>query len=286
MKEHGFSRILLATDGGEQAAAAETVVAALARSSGASVEVVHVWNLEAHNRPDVETRKDAALIVDDCLNRLRAAGIEAGGEIVQGDERHIATALKKAASQFGADLVVVGSRGLSDWQAMTKHSTSHQLLSSIDCPVLVVRSTAPGPAHDGQRVLLALAGGGDIAPAVRATVAAATAPGSQVMVAHVKQSIAGVQGFFYVEPEDEVRETMAAALTQLKDAGICAQTVVAHAGPVAETVAELAANWNADLIVMGSSRMGDLESLILGSVTHQLLRAAQRPVLIAERVKA
>jgi len=79
---------------------------------------------------------------------------------------------------------------------------------------------------------------------------------------------------------------MKTAIALLKEAGISAQTMVAHAGPIAQTVADLAANWNADVIVLGSSRIGDLGSLVLGSVTHDLLHATQRPVLIAERIRS
>ena len=57
-------------------------------------------------------------------------------------------------------------------------------------------------------------------------------------------------------------------------------------GPVAKAVAETAKDWNADLIVIGSSRMRDIASLFLGSVSHDLLHMTDRPVLVAERVVA
>ena len=60
--------------------------------------------------------------------------------------------------------------------------------------------------------------------------------------------------------------------------------MVAHRGPVAKAVADIATDWNADLIVAGSSRMGDIGSLILGSVSHDLLHMTDRPVLIAGRL--
>jgi nucleotide-binding universal stress UspA family protein len=50
-------------------------------------------------------------------------------------------------------------------------------------------------------------------------------------------------------------------------------------------VAEIAEAWTADVIVVGSSRMGDLGSLMLGSVSHNLLRTTGRPILVAERVR-
>ncbi|MFI5282941.1 MAG: universal stress protein [Candidatus Dormibacterales bacterium] len=286
MKIRGYERIVLATDGSAQAAAAVGVTRSFAHSSGARVRVVHVWNLEVHHRHgvwDVETRAEANRLIDETVYELRAGGIDADGEIVRAEKGLLASAVAGAARQFGADLVVVGSRGLSEWQSMIKHSTSHELLGKLDCPVLVVRSNSSAAAHDAQRVLLAVAGPEDMPTAVEAAIAAAAAAGSEVMVAHVRQSYVGAQGFAFVEPEQDIRSTVTQAVSRLKDAGITAQSVIAHAGPVAQSVAELAANWNADVIVLGSSRMGDFESLLLGSVTHQLLRTSDKPVLVAER---
>jgi len=195
------------------------------------------------------------------------------------------TLVALAAREFMADLVVVGSRGLSDWQSMFRHSVSHHLVSALDCPVLIVRGHTHGPTGGARRVLLAIAGADDLAPGVRASVAVAAAPASKVMVVHVAQAIFGAQGFAYVESDDEIRTTMAAAVRLLGEAGVPSEAIVAHAGPVAKTVADIAEAWKADVIVIGSSRMGDFGSLMLGSVSHHLLRTTGRPVLIAERVR-
>ena len=285
----GFKRILLATDGSPESEAALLSTIAIAHTSSAKVRVAHVWNLELrhrHDSSDVEVRNDATRLVDTAVGRLEAAGVLADREIVRADVDHVAAAIAATAKSFEADLVVVGSRGLSDWQSMFKHSVSHRLLCAVDCPVLIVRNQLAATAHQSQRVILAIAGGDDIAPAARAAIAAAAAPGSAVLIVHVAQTIVEPQGFVFVETDEETEATMSAAIRMFTDAGVAVEGVVAHGRPVAETVAETAETWNADIIVIGSSRMSEIGSLVFGSVSHRLLSTTGRPVLIAERIRA
>jgi nucleotide-binding universal stress UspA family protein len=283
-----FTKILLATDGSAPALAAVEATIKIAGPS-AGVKVVHVWNLEIHHRHgswDMEVRSEAERLVDATVERLQSAGIIAQGEICRSDDSHIAAAIAVSAKDFGADLVVVGSRGLSNWQSMLNHSVSHQLLCALDCPVLIVRGRLGVAATRSRRILLALAGGNDVASGVRAAVAASEAPGCVVLVVHMAQALFGADGFAYVESDDEIKVTMDEAVRLLEDAGVEAQAKVARRGPAALALAEIAESWNADLIVTGSSRMRDLSSILLGSVSHDLLRTTDRPVLIAERVEA
>ncbi|MHB8589437.1 MAG: universal stress protein [Candidatus Dormibacteraceae bacterium] len=281
-----FERILLATDGSDASLAAVDATIAIAKSPTAKVRVTHVWNLEVHHRHgvwDVEVRSEAAKLVDATVERLLRAGVIAEREISRADSKHVAAAIALSAREFKADLVVLGSRGLTDWQSMIKHSVSHELLCAVVCPVLIARgrrATSPGKVS---KIVLAIAGGDDLVPAARAAVAVA-GPDASVMVVHVARAIVGVQGFAYVESQDEIRETMAQAGEMLMAAKLKVQAMVAYEGPVAKAVAEIAADWNADLIVVGSSRMGDIGSLFVGSVSHDLLHSTDRPVLVAERV--
>jgi nucleotide-binding universal stress UspA family protein len=282
----GFKRIFLASDGSEQSEGALLVAMTLARASEARVRVAHVWNLEVRHRHghwDVEVRSEAQRLVDSAVGLLQAAGVLADREILRADDDHVAEAIVAAAKHFGADLVVVGSRGVSDWQSMIKHTVSHRLLSELDCPLLIVRDR-PATRRESQRVLLALAGGDEIAPSVHAAVAAASAPGSAVLIVHVAQTIIGSDGLVFDEVA-ETEATMSRATRLVAEAGIAAESLVAHRRPVAETVAETAESWNADMIVIGSIRMSDLGSLVLGTVSHHLLRTTGRPVLIAQGVR-
>jgi nucleotide-binding universal stress UspA family protein len=283
-----FERILLATDGSEQSQAAVEATIAIAKSPSVKVRVAHVWNLEMHHRHgqwDVEVRSEASRLVDATVERLFKAGVIAEREIIRADSDHVAAALAIAARSFEADLIVVGSRGLSDWQSLMKHSVSHELLCAVDCPMLIVHNRPSGTPLKAAKILLAVAGGDDLLPGVQAVEAVAQ-PGASVTVLHVAQAIFGLQGFAYVESEEEIHETMSHACRLLIDAGVKVEGMVAHQGPVARAVAESAEATNADLIVIGSSRMRDIASLFLGSVSHDLLHVTDRPVLVAARASA
>lgn len=52
------------------------------------------------------------------------------------------------------------------------------------------------------------------------------------------------------------------------------------AGPIADTVIDVAAEIDARLIVTGSRGLGGIKSLLLGSVSERIVRQAKRPVLI------
>jgi nucleotide-binding universal stress UspA family protein len=120
-----------------------------------------------------------------------------------------------------------------------------------------------------------------IAPSVHAAVAAAVAPGSAVLVLHVAQTNIGSDGFVFDEVA-ETEATMSRAIRLVTEAGVAVESLVAHRRPVAETVIETAESWNADMIVIGSSRMSDIGGMALDSVSHHLLRTTGRPVLIAQ----
>jgi nucleotide-binding universal stress UspA family protein len=112
-----FSTIVLATDGSAAAVAAVEATIELARFSNATVHVVHVWNLELHHRHgawDHEVHGEAERLVHETVERLAAAGITADETVYRADGSHVADAIAQVVRRHGADLVVIGSRGLSD----------------------------------------------------------------------------------------------------------------------------------------------------------------------------
>src|ERR1700694_1144510 len=153
----GLKKIVLATDGSKEAEPAVRATIALARESPAEVRVVHVWNLDIRQRHcpwDVEVRTEARQLLEATVQSLTSAGVRTEGAILRADSEHVAAAVVATAKNFDADQVVVGSRGLSSWQSLLNQGVSHQLLSGVDCPLLIVRGrTATAKAI--QRVLMA-----------------------------------------------------------------------------------------------------------------------------------
>lgn len=281
-----FRRIVLATDGSDEAEAAVDAAVALSHGSSAEVRVVNVWNLEIHHRHghwDLEVRNEAKQLLNSTVQRLTRDAVRAEGAILRADSDHIAAEVAIHAKTFGADLLVIGSRGHSNWQSMLKQSVSRQLLSAVGCPVMIVRGR-PSTATGTRRVLLAVAGDDEIGAAAHAAIAAASAPKSLVLVVHAADLLARGNGLSSSAPDHEIQPTVAKAINLIEDAGISARGVVTHPGPVADVIARVADTWDVDVIVAGSSRLGDLASMLLGSVSPDLLHASMRPAVIAEPV--
>ncbi|MGL6111208.1 MAG: universal stress protein [Rubrivivax sp.] len=71
----------------------------------------------------------------------------------------------------------------------------------------------------------------------------------------------------------------------VREAGVEHEIEVA-AGDPAHTLIDILENFGCDMVVMGARGMGTLRSALLGSVSHEVLHAAQVPVLIVKPAPA
>lgn len=67
-------------------------------------------------------------------------------------------------------------------------------------------------------------------------------------------------------------------------ANIPVETLVLF-GSQGETLAEAAVEHNSDIIIMGSSGLGNLGNLVMGSVSNDVIHSTKLPVLIAPKRK-
>jgi nucleotide-binding universal stress UspA family protein len=283
MRAPEFGKILLAVDRSPQS---ENAVSVLIRFAppGSRILVVHVWNPEVIDHRgwwDVETRTEAQALVDQHVAALQAAGHDAAGELRSSPTSHLARAICRAATEFDADLIAMGSRGRSDLGGLFLGSVSHQVVAGTDRPVLIVRA-APDKRKAGRRILLALADGEEAPSAVGTAISVARRWEAEVVVLHVS-TIVAADGIAWVEPPEEAESVVDRAVRELKDAGVPARgQVVTATGPIASDIAEAALGWDVDLIVMGSRRLGELRGLLTGATDHRLVHQIETPVLITE----
>jgi nucleotide-binding universal stress UspA family protein len=154
-----FEKILLAVDGSPSSEVATEAAIAFATKCGATVEVVHVREHDhivskAGTGPDLETRGEAAVVLAGAVDKFTKAGVVAHGTLLQAATSHVAREIITAADRAGADLIVVGNRGLSSFSGMLLGSVSNKLVHLAGRPVLV----AHDPSHRDHEQVLQRAG--------------------------------------------------------------------------------------------------------------------------------
>jgi nucleotide-binding universal stress UspA family protein len=136
-----MKKIFLPVDGSDHSRRAVRQALEIARLSGGDVRVFHFQEREPSKAgvATFETTDEAAKIVDDAVAELHGAQIKASGETRAGLTGEAAKAIVDEAARFDADLIVMGSRGLSDFAALLVGSVAHKVIHYAHCPVLVVR---------------------------------------------------------------------------------------------------------------------------------------------------
>lgn len=137
-----FGTIVLGIDESQHAAGAADNARELAKATGDSVVVVHVETVMNYGRGGAmvtEEPEEAHHLVEAQLAALREAGVTATGKVYRATEDHVARVLLEAATEAGAGLIVVGTRGRSDAASMLLGSVAHDIIHKAEIPVLVVR---------------------------------------------------------------------------------------------------------------------------------------------------
>ena len=152
------TKILLATDGSEDAQLAATTAVGVANSTGSELHVVHArfalpWTTGYYSATEPPTTRigseeEARQIVlqwlDDQVERIEAQGgsvTHAYLRLGRPDEGAITVAeqIVNLAEEIRAGLIVVGSRGLGGIRRALMGSVSDSVVRHAHCPVLVVR---------------------------------------------------------------------------------------------------------------------------------------------------
>lgn len=136
-----FEKIVVAVDGSEPSNRAVRLAGDLAGRYGAELTIVHVREREFSRvgAYEVETPAESEEILDAAVRALKDMGLSARGEMRHALVGSAAREIIDVTQTEGAGLVVMGTRGLSDWSGLLLGSVAHKVLHLGECPVLVVR---------------------------------------------------------------------------------------------------------------------------------------------------
>jgi nucleotide-binding universal stress UspA family protein len=142
-----FARILVPSDGSDNAIRAASAAGVMAKRFGSALTVIHVYSPPADfaaitGAPEVTF--DVHTIVQSVQNAVakRTGRVldEAGVKYeIRNDVGHPAECILRAADDERAELIVLGSRGLGAFKSFLLGSVSDRVLHHAPCPVLIVK---------------------------------------------------------------------------------------------------------------------------------------------------
>ena len=159
------TKILLATDGSEEAASAARTAADLAQKTGSELHVVLVELSTAYvgmGPPEIadipapeqeELDEEAQSLLDTQVRQIKADGGTVTGAYLRLGRPDVE--IVALAEELGAGLIVVGSRGLGGIRRALMGSVSDSVVRHAHCPVLVVRKEEPHIEEPDEDMMLA-----------------------------------------------------------------------------------------------------------------------------------
>ena len=132
-----YSKILLATDGSEDARRAADHAFKLAETFGASLHVVYVAETAVPIAYEDYLRSEGDTVTKSVGERAAQRGIDVVWKVLEGVPHE---EIEKYAERRDVDLIVVGSRGKSGIERRLLGSVTDRLLRTVSVPVLVIRA--------------------------------------------------------------------------------------------------------------------------------------------------
>jgi nucleotide-binding universal stress UspA family protein len=291
------TKILLATDGSEEAGRAARMATVLSEKVGSELHLVRVepipraladpesvyYGVGYPKQMREIARRDASERLDEEVQKIRGMG----GEVAEAHARvgRPDAEIVRLAEEIEAGLVVVGSRGFGPLRRALTGSVSGSVVRHAHGSVLVVREAGGLPG----RILLAHDGSKEAGEAARAAAEISVATGSELHLVYVSLA----ESPYYPGPEmPEVREGYLEQLHERARAWVeqqagrleaeGANVGAAHLrlGAPDRGIVGLAEELEAGLIVVGSRGLGGLKRALLGSVSDSVVRHAHGPVLV------
>lgn len=276
-------RVLAAVDFSAPARAAFDRALALSRMHDAELMVVHAVPTDRTFRWDARER---VALIGSLREAARTAGVRFKVSVQQGDPAGV---ILLHANARRADLIVLGTSGRSGFDRFRFGSVAETVARDAAQPVLVVPPA--GKAADSmtpfRNILVAVDFGEGSRAAVEKALSMANG-NSRVTVVHVVRGVPFERSYRYpyrlIEPDSQRRLTRVAwrRIGTLVPADATNSRRIRSrvvTGEPAAAISRVAAEIDADLILVGVTTRGAIGRLVFGSTAARVIRTAGRAVL-------
>ena len=136
-----FEHVVVAVDGSPEGSKTVAVAIDLTARYASQVTVVHVREYERYEGSDVDMGPPipAEQLVDDVVSAFRQGGVEARGELRRITTGRTPEQIVEVARESGADLIVMGTRGMTELKSLLLGGVANKVVQHASCPVLLVR---------------------------------------------------------------------------------------------------------------------------------------------------
>jgi nucleotide-binding universal stress UspA family protein len=227
---------------------------------------------------------------DDALRTFVSdAGVSSAVRLMTADGP-IVQEILRIAVELPADLIVMGTHGVSGFERLLLGSVTEKVLRKAPCPVLTVPRLATADAAHAptfKTIVCAFDFSEASKRGLECALSLAQEAGGRLLLLHALEGLAEVQSpltaYFDVE---EVRRALARdtqaeleALVPDDARAWCEAEVIVGQGKPYREVLRVAGERHADLIVLGVQGRGALDLTLFGSTTQHVVRSATCPVL-------
>ncbi len=146
-----FTSIVVGTDGSETAGEAVRQSTELAKAVGAKIHLVSAYEPVGRQRlreerqeaPEdmqwsINAREDVDATLKEAAEQIGEAGVEVHTSAREGDP---ADAILDVAEEEGADLIIVGNRGMTGAKRFLLGSVPNKVSHHAPCSVMIIRTT-------------------------------------------------------------------------------------------------------------------------------------------------
>lgn len=283
--------MLLAVDGSEQSYEAAKALEHLAPAK--ELLLLHVMNIPQMAYPgtwvglpedlvkntEQTMKEDGKRLLDRVVSMLPLGEGSPSRQLEMGVPADVILVEAEAAK---SELIVVGSRGLSQMRELMLGSVSHRVMTHARCPVLVVKSRIQRLEH----ILLPMESPEDAEAAIAFLTKKPFRGSVKVTLLHVLPFVepvwpvgAMIPESFRREMTESVEKVMNDLVSRLSSLGYKTATAV-KAGIPSSVILEEASTTKADLILMGTHSRRGVNRFLLGSVSHSVVHQATCSVLL------